>query len=440
VTSSKLNLGFKRNKKIKEATMKTTMRTQKINMEKELILACDVGKGKITCHAEYEGKRDGDVLEGGFKNSGSEIKKNLVSIAMEARNRGYEGLCVICESSGGFEKRLLRTARALGHATWYVSGEAVSKMKAVESNDNEKSDEKDPRVIHMLGKMDKVFKDRQMSPNYRKLRILGGHYEDESVAAAKVRTEISSIADRLFPDLDFNSKLLYGNTGSALVELFGLNPWKIIDAGYESFVKKMRGMTRAGKMVLDKIWKGATSSTLQVIDEWEVEIYERRLVELYAEWELHKGRKECMRKEMLEIYRQLPEAGKLSRVGKGLEFQFARILAETGNPGDFKDARQILRYAGLNIRRRASGKYEGHNKISKKGRSLLRKVLYQCVFSSLICKGGIYHDYYQRKKKELASGMKAIVAVMRKALKMFYGIAVSENEFSMERVFICKAA
>lgn len=420
--------------------MKTTMRTEKINREKELILSCDVGKAKITCHAEYEGKWAGHILEGGFMNRGREIKKNLESIGREARARGYERLCVICESSGGFEKRLLRTARALCNSTKYVSGEAVSKMKAVESNDNEKSDEKDPRVIHVLGKLDKVFKDRHLEPDYRKLRILGGLYEDESVAAARLRTEISSIADRLFPDLELSRKFLYGNSGHALVTLFGLNPWKITAVGQKGFVKKMRSMSGTSKTVLAKIWENAESSTFQVIDEWEVEIYERRLGELYAEWELHEGRKKRLRNEMLEVYRRLPEAAKLSRVGKGLEFQFARILAETGKPGDFKSARQILRYAGLNIRRRASGKYEGHNKISKKGRSLLRKVLYQCVFSSLICKGGIYHDYYQRKKKELASGMKAIVAVMRKALKMIYGIAVSENEFSMERVFDCKAA
>lgn len=420
--------------------MKATMKTGKINREKELILACDVGKAKITCHAEYEGKWAGHVLEGGFMNRGREIQKNLESIAREARSRGYERLCVICESSGGFEKRLLRTARVLRNASWYVSGESVSKMKSVESNDNEKSDEKDPRVIHVLGMMGKVFKDRQMEPDYRKLRILGGQYEDESVAAARLRTEISSIVDRIFPDLEFSRKFLYGNSGHALVSLFGLNPWKITAVGHKGFVKKMRSMSGTGKTVLAKIWESAESSTFQVIDEWEVEIYEKRLGELYAEWELHEGRKNRLRNEMLEVYRRLPESEKLSRVGKGLEFQFTRILAETGKPGDFKSARQIIRYAGLNIRRRSSGKYEGHNKISKKGRSLLRKVLYQCVFSSLICKGGVYHDYYQRKKRELASGMKAIVAVMRKALKMIYGIAVSKNEFSMERVFICKAA
>ena len=420
--------------------MKVTTKAAKINREKELALSCDIGKSKITCHAEYEGEWSGHVLEGGFMNRGSEIQKNLESIAREARARGYERLCVICEASGGFEKRLLRTAKSLGHTTYYVSGEAVSKMKAVESNDNEKSDEKDPRVIHVLGRMDKVFKDRQMSPDYRKLRILGGYYEDESKTAGRVRTELSSVADSLFPDLEFPRKSLYGKTGYALVKLFGFNPWKIINAGRSSFAKGMRGMVKRGKLDLDKIWQAAESSTLQVIDEWEVEIHERRFLELYAELELHEGRKAYLRKEMLETYRQLPEASKLSRVGKELEFQFARIVAETGNPRDFKSARQIIRYAGLNIRRRSSGKYEGHNKISKKGRPLLRKVLYQCVFSSMICKGGVYHDYYQRKKKELANGMKAIVAVMRKALKMIYGVVVSKNEFSMERVFDCKAA
>jgi len=64
-------------------------------------------------------------------------------------------------------------------------------------------------------------------------------------------------------------------------------------------------------------------------------------------------------------------------------FNMARLLGQTGPLADFPSKRALLRYAGLNIRERKSGQYRGHNRISKKGRSLLRKVLGQMTFPLL---------------------------------------------------------
>jgi len=89
----------------------------------------------------------------------------------------------------------------------------------------------------------------------------------------------------------------------------------------------------------------------------------------------------------------------------------------------------------MNIRERQSGKWTGKNRISKKGRALGRKVLYQLVFSSLIGEGKLFADPYRRKKADCACGMKAIVCLMRKALKMILGVFRSREEFSRDRVF-----
>ena len=62
---------------------------------------------------------------------------------------------VICEPTGQLQNKLLRTARRLGCFTSYVNAESVSKFRMIESNDQNKTDTKDPRVIHTMGKLNK---------------------------------------------------------------------------------------------------------------------------------------------------------------------------------------------------------------------------------------------------------------------------------------------
>lgn len=64
------------------------------------------------------------------------------SIAEEV---GLSGLRVLAESTGGYEQKLLKTARRLGHRTALISPEHVAGLKKLESNDTGKTDLKDPR-------------------------------------------------------------------------------------------------------------------------------------------------------------------------------------------------------------------------------------------------------------------------------------------------------
>ena len=94
-----------------------------------------------------------------------------------------------------------------------------------------------------------------------------------------------------------------------------------------------------------------------------------------------------------------------------------------------------MRYFGLNIRMRQSGKYQGQYKITKKGRPLGRKVLDNIILP-LVKKGCLYGDYYHEKKeKEKRPGNKAMTIVMRNFLKKFYGWYKSGNTFNQKRFF-----
>jgi transposase len=118
-------------------------------------------------------------------------------------------------------------------------------------------------------------------------------------------------------------------------------------------------------------------------------------------------------------------------------FHLARIIAETGPLSDFNSWRKLIRFSGFNLCERQSGKYRGKTKISKKGRTLLRKVL-NLIILPLIKKNGLYGPYYHRKKEKMP-GTKAMTAVSRHFLKMLYGWHRTGNAFNAQRVFTCES-
>ncbi len=115
-------------------------------------------------------------------------------------------------------------------------------------------------------------------------------------------------------------------------------------------------------------------------------------------------------------------------------FMLARILAETGPLTDFKTIKQLWRYAGLNLRQKQSGKMQGTNRLSKKGRSRLRRCAQQaCV--KLVVRVQLFGEVYHAKKAECKSGNKAMTAMARKLLRVLHGIEKNGGIYQPERVF-----
>jgi transposase len=173
----------------------------------------------------------------------------------------------------------------------------------------------------------------------------------------------------------------------------------------------------------------------------QVRIRELRLRHCWEEFLLHDERKVETATEMENIYeklrmrdRRLPQAQK----GVVSTLMLARIVAETGPLSDFSSKQKIIRFAGLNLRERQSGKYRGKTKLSKKGRTSLRNVLDQAVLP-LVKKSALFGEYYHRKKEQQKMpGTKAIVAVARLFLKMLFGWYKSQQGFNRNRVFTCE--
>jgi transposase len=145
---------------------------------------------------------------------------------------------------------------------------------------------------------------------------------------------------------------------------------------------------------------------------------------------------EMLKTLIIEIENEMGIAlGKMSYGSKLLSIKglgvvsVAGIIGEIGDFKKFKTRSEIMKLAGLDLYEISSGKMKGQRRISKRGRSLLRKILYYAAIQT-IRKNGILHDYYTRLTDRGMTRMKALVAVSGKLLGIIYAIVRDDSEYS----------
>ena len=418
--------------------MKISQRGQKIKLNQAMDISVDVHKDTLNFFFEAGNKEYSDACG----NRTMIIMGKLEAYHRIALTQGMKGLRIICEPTGEYHKKLFRTARKMGFLTCFVNGESVAKFRVIETNDTGKTDTKDPRVIRTLGKLGKVVTDRMIGEDYMVLRKLGMMYDEGDQANTRLRCRIDRLLVELFCDYSFKKDFLYAPSGMALIGAYGCNPYRIVKAGFTRFSMRMRkAAPRIREESLRRLWNDAQSSVHAGQPEEYVATLESHLLQLINDWQWQKKRKDDLVHRMIETLTRLREKDPLippSTPGVINDKNMARLLGETGPLGDFPHWRTLMRYAGLNIRMRQSGRYQGLNKISKKGRPLLRRVL-QNIALPLVRKGCLYGSYYAQKKDEAKMpGNKAMTCVARHFLKKFYGWYKSGEAFNKDRFFSCE--
>lgn len=405
-------------------------------------LACDVSLDEVRLYTELD-----RAMELAFPNRVEPVTEALETLRGKAQAWGTGRCVVVAESTGVYHKLLLRTASNLGLETALANPEAVEKLRVVESNDSGKSDQKDPRVIHLLAKLRKLLEHRSFEEPYNLLRAWNGVYDAAEKAVVAAKNSIHSTLKVLFPDFGFSKDFLYGSrSGAALIKRFGGNPYRIMELDAEEFRAEMKAAApRIQSRSITRLRRYAASSVKLAVPPREVEVLEFRLRQLWEDYELHSARKAEAGAKMEALYDEVlvddpqmprPEAGVVSKL------TLARLVAETGPWRDFANFGKIQRFCGMNLRPRTSGKgnrSKRKNKLSKKGRTLARKILEQAILP-LVKKKALYGPLYHHKTRyEKMEGAKAMTTMARRFLKMLFGWYRSGKAFDRERVFVCES-
>lgn len=382
-------------------------------------------------------------FDGQCENTTDSILKTLLQLQRLAKQQGFGELRVICESTGIYHRSLLRIASNQGMRTNLVHGEAVSKYRAIQFADLGKTDVKDPRAMLTVAQVGKLIKHRQLDTHFEQLRELHRLVIRDERRQRALKCELHRDLRTLFPDARLSKSVLYGPTGQALVEAYSANPHQIVAAGREGFergIKSLSPQTKRG--TLQRIWQAAEASIAQRQDPSVAGIQAQGVREVYAEIRRIIARINALEARMQSIYDQLREVDRrLPAPQKHVASKrlLSRLVAEIGPPDDFRTLRQLLRYAGLNLCERQSGKWRGRTMISGRGRSEIRYVL-NLMALPLIGRNKLFGEYYFKKKEvDRMPGTKAMTCVMRKILKMFFGWSRSQSQFDEARVFRAKS-
>jgi transposase len=146
---------------------------------------------------------------------------------------------------------------------------------------------------------------------------------------------------------------------------------------------------------------------------------------------------------MVAVLLRIPYSSRLLSI-KGLgTVSVAGIIGEVGDFIKFGTQSEIMKLAGLDLYEISSGKRRGERRISKRGRSLLRKILYYAAIQT-IRKNGIMCEYYAHLISRGMKRMMALVAIARKLLRIIYAVVRDNSEYGadyvLKRKVIKKAA
>ncbi len=416
--------------------------TGKVKFVKEdtLIVAVDVG---MEMNHGYCTTPDGrDIKPFKFENTREGMDK-LWGMVMAGRNRfKCNEVIVGYESTGPYGEPFLHYLVKKDVKMVQVNPMHTKRVKEISDNSPLKTDDKDPRVIADIIKLGRSLSVVIPEGDAAYLRRLNNSRERHVRERTALLNQLQQLVFLLFPEFRKVFKNIKCMTPFYILKKYP-TPEAISVLDRDTLGEEMRKQSRGkfrrqhAEMLISfakntvGIKEGVSGLSMDIRHILtQLEMLNTLIAETENEMETALGR--------------IPYSSKLLSI-KGLGVvSVAGIIGEIGDFSKFRTRGEVMKLAGLDLYEISSGKWKGRRRISKRGRSLLRKILYYAAIQT-IRKDGILHDYYTRLTDGGMIRMKALVAVSRKLLGIIYAIVRDDSEYSanfesIKRRVIKKAA
>lgn len=366
------------------------------------------------------------------------------TVEMMRKKKGFRDVLIGMEPTGHYWRKIAYFAKEKGYEVRFVRTTALRHQRELDESSSAKSDVRDAVTIANItreGKyIDTVIEDGVL----RELRTLAHLRERIQRYNTGSKHALKAVLDDYFPELkdifwSMKSKRLW-----AVLENVPF-PGKVIDLGLKKLTELIAKSTRRKESAAKKaedIYKAARETVglkqIGVADRYRVEMY-------LEEVKLSEAQLTDIEKEMGKLLEKVPYAKNiLSIPGVGV-LSCAVFLGELGDPSNFKNPKQIIKYAGYDPQENDSGQSIGRKRISKKGRWMLRKYLY---FMSMraIYRSEFFREYYEEKLKgsnrfgQPLKKKEAICAVAIKLIKVIFALLRDDRMFTANAPELALAA
>ena len=403
-----------------------TKKVKKFNPQ-SLIVNIDIGKGT---HYGYFRAPDGaEVQPFEFHTSRKSFDKFYAKMQRFAHRQGLAEIIVGFESTGAYGEPFFHYLKDKPVKLVQINPMHTKRIKELTGNSPNKTDRKDPRVIAdviALGHVLTLVIPQKCAAQLRRL----SHARQRLIKKCNVAgNQLHDLVYILFPEFGTIFKDITCKSATYLLRHHPL-PSDIAAMDPQLLTRLLNKISRGrigpkrSRALMD-----AACSSVGIQEGREAIVMEIEL--LIEEIDRQHQFIEQLEEQMQKLLKQIAYSGSLLSI-KGLGVvTVAGLIGEVGDFGQFKTISEITKLAGLDLYEISSGKRNrGRRRISKRGRPLMRKLLFFAAINT-IKPGGIMHAKYQQMLQRGMVKIKALTAIARKLLALIFAL-VRDNVVYVE--------
>jgi transposase len=402
------------------------LRAKRVKTVKEgtLIATVDIG---LTTNTGYCTTLDGrDTKPFRFDNTKEGFEK-FWCMTIASKNRfGCDEVLVGYESTGPYAEPLVHYLANKQVKIVQVNPMHTKKMKEVNDNSPLKTDDKDPRVIADIIRLGHALTIIVPEGDAAYLRRLNNARERHVGEQTALLNQLQQLVFLIFPEFKTVLKNMKGKTAQYILKRY-TTPERIAAVSKEVLGEQMRkrSMGKFGIQAAESLI-GLARETVGIKEGLGGIFMDIRHILIQLEAEVRFIAE--IEAEMEETLERIPFSDRLLSI-KGLgTVSVAGLIGEVGDFSKFRTQSEIMKLAGLDLYEISSGKRKGQRRISKRGRGLLRKILFYAAIQ-MIRKNGIMYDYYARLTGRGMERMRALIAVSRKLLRIIHAIIRDNSDY-----------
>ena len=359
-----------------------------------LIVGVDIGKA---FNAVGFMDKDGNVLSSCAKlyniREGFEEFINLIE-GLKAKHH-LKDVIIGMEPTGHYWRKLAYFAKDHGYEVRFVRTTALKHHREIDESSSAKSDRRDALTIANITREGKYIDTIIEDGPLRQLRTLSKARERLLRYSVSAKNSLHAALDDYFPELH---ELFWSMGSRSLWAILERSPFpQDVLLMKESTLKeliaqssrKKIGSAQKAKALCDAAQKSVGVKQVGGADRYRIEM----CLEEVKRTVMTLKNIDMQLKRMLK---EIPSAPYLMSIPGIGPLSAAVFLGEIGDPVNFHNARQLVKYAGYDPQESDSGSRIGRRFISKKGRWLLRKYLF-FMSMRVVVLSKYFQEYYLRK-------------------------------------------
>jgi transposase len=383
----------------------------------------DIGK-KI--HYGYLRATNGnDIKPFPVENLRKSFEQFWVKVAGFKKQQGLKDVVIGFESTGPYAEPLFHYLKDKPVTLVQVNPMHTKRVKELTGNSPGKTDKKDPRVIADVICLGHALTVVIPEGPAAQLRRLTQARERAMTTRTAMVNQLQHLVFVIFPEF-FNVMGSLTKTAMYLVKNH-TTPETIYAMGVEALTGVLKKVSRGklGQERAKELFEAAQDS---------IGIYEGKesilgeISHLVCQIEGQNRFIDKLGRQMAEFLGQIPYSGSILSI-KGIGVTTAAgLIGEVGDFRKFRTISEVMKLAGLDLYEVSSGRHKGQRHISKRGRALMRKLLYFAAINA-VKSNGIMHEPYQRMLDRGMPKVKALIAISRKLLRIIFALARDNAEY-----------